>query len=305
VRRGPPLHQGRLPAPGAAARQGEGRARQRRGSRRGDEGQARPLQRDQHGDVRAHGRRQDDEADGGDGPLQDKIDAPTAGNSTAARDRDGRAALPARRRRRRASSRAASRRVALCRCCCRSPTCCCSTSRPTTSTPSRSPGWSAPARVPGTVVSSPTIATSSTTSPAGSSSSIAATASPYEGNYSSWLEQKKKRLEEKKKSRQQAPEDARARAGVGARLAEGPPGEEQGPLNAYESWSAENGDERERLPDPIPPGERLGNIVVGRAPRKGYGDQAAVRRPDVQAAAAAASSASSAPTAPARRRCSA
>ena len=28
-------------------------------------------------------------------------------------------------------------------CCCRSPTCCCSTSRPTTSTPSRSRGWSA------------------------------------------------------------------------------------------------------------------------------------------------------------------
>ena len=54
-------------------------------------------------------------------------------------------------------------------------TCCCSTSRPTTSTPSRSPGSSASSRTTRAPSSrSRTIATSSTTSPAGSSSSIAA-----------------------------------------------------------------------------------------------------------------------------------
>ena len=63
-------------------------------------------------------------------------------------------------------------------CCSASPTCCCSTSRPTISTPSRWPGWSAISReFPAPSWPSPTTATSSTTSPAGSSSSTAAPAS--------------------------------------------------------------------------------------------------------------------------------
>jgi hypothetical protein len=54
------------------------------------------------------------------------------------------------RRRRRPRSRAASAAAWRCAgCCCPSPTCCCSTSRPTTSTPSRWPGSSAPAGLPG------------------------------------------------------------------------------------------------------------------------------------------------------------
>ena len=60
------------------------------------------------------------------------------------RHRDGRPARAARRRRGRAPSPAASAAAWRCAgCCCSSPTCCCSTSRPTTSTPSRWPGWSA------------------------------------------------------------------------------------------------------------------------------------------------------------------
>ena len=76
--------------------------------------------------------------------LQDKIDArERVGPRPSARDLDGGAALPSVATptsprcpvARSAGSRCAS-------CCCRSPTCCCSTSRRTTSTPSRSRGWS-------------------------------------------------------------------------------------------------------------------------------------------------------------------
>ncbi len=71
------------------------------------------------------------------------------------------------------------RRVALCRLLLSTPTCCCSTSRPTTSTPSRSTGWSGSSRTtPARSSPSPTTGTSSTTSPSGSSNSTAARASP-------------------------------------------------------------------------------------------------------------------------------
>ena len=98
------------------------------------------------------------------------------------------------------------RRVALARLLLSKPTCCCSTSRRTTSTPSRSAGWSATS--PSTRARSspsPTIATSSTTSPAGSSSSTAATASRSRATTRSWLEQKQERLaheERKERARQ-------------------------------------------------------------------------------------------------------
>ena len=70
------------------------------------------------------------------------------------------------------------RRVALCRLLLSRPTCCCSTSRPTTSTPRASSGWSGSCRsTPAPSSPSPTTATSSTTWPSGSSSSTAAAAS--------------------------------------------------------------------------------------------------------------------------------
>jgi ATP-binding cassette ChvD family protein len=98
---------------------------------------------------------------------------------------------------------------------------------------------------------------------------------PWEGNYSSWLDQKKERLSGEEKAAgarrrtlerelewvQMAPRARQAKSK--ARLA------------AYEKLLAE---ETERLPESveiyIPPGPRLGNVVVqAEHLRKGYGDQ--------------------------------
>ena len=52
---------------------------------------------------------------------------------------------------------------------------------------------------------------------------------PFEGNYTSWLEQKQERLTREQSKRRGPPPHPRARAGVGADGAEGPPGQGQGP----------------------------------------------------------------------------
>ena len=52
---------------------------------------------------------------------------------------------------------------------------------------------------------------------------------PFEGNYSSWLEQKEARLAHRGEVERRPPPHAAARARVGADVAEGPPGEGQGP----------------------------------------------------------------------------
>ena len=51
---------------------------------------------------------------------------------------------------------------------------------------------------------------------------------PWQGNYSSWLEQKEQRLAQEEKQQEGLRAHARARARVGAREPEGAPGEEQG-----------------------------------------------------------------------------
>ena len=107
----------------------------------------------------------------------------------------------------------------------RSPTCCCSTSRPTISTP-RSVAWleALPARtIPGTVV----VVTHDRYFLDNVTGWILeldrGRGIPYEGNYSSWLEQKQKRLEQEEKRGRGAPAHARARArmdrGIAARRA--------------------------------------------------------------------------------------
>ena len=165
------------------------------------------------------------------GRLQDRIDAVNAlGHRLAARARDGRAAAVRRpmptSRRSRAASAAAWRSAG---CCSSRPICCCSTSRPTTSTPSRWRGSSASSRnTRAPSWRSRTIATSSTTSPSGSSSSIAAHGIPWKGNYSSWLDQKQQRLAQEEKSETQAAEDAAARARVDPHVAARAPGQGQG-----------------------------------------------------------------------------
>src|SRR5882724_1897567 len=98
---------------------------------------------------------------------------------------------------------------------------------------------------------------------------------PWEGNYSSWLEQKRERLaqEEKQESARQRTLEHElewVRMSPRARQAKS-----KARLQAYETLLAEGGAEREGAAEiVIPPGPRLGDVVV-QAERlsKGYGDR--------------------------------
>ena len=98
---------------------------------------------------------------------------------------------------------------------------------------------------------------------------------PYQGNYSSWLEQKRKRLadEEKQESARQrtlARELEWVRASPRARQAKS-----KARIEAYERLLAEDPELREReLEISIPPGPRLGEVVIeANGIRKAYGDK--------------------------------
>jgi ATP-binding cassette ChvD family protein len=98
---------------------------------------------------------------------------------------------------------------------------------------------------------------------------------PWNGNYSSWLEQKQQRLdlEEKQESRRQrtlARELEWVRMSPRARQAKG-----KARLNAYEALLKEDPGQRiDRGEIYIAPGPRLGDVVVeARNLRKGYGDR--------------------------------
>ncbi len=98
---------------------------------------------------------------------------------------------------------------------------------------------------------------------------------PWEGNYSSWLEQKKTRLsqEEKTESARQKTLERElewVRMAPRARQAKG-----KARLAAYEKLLAEEGREKlENVEIYIPPGPRLGNVVIEvEHLRKGYGDR--------------------------------
>jgi energy-dependent translational throttle protein EttA len=97
---------------------------------------------------------------------------------------------------------------------------------------------------------------------------------PWEGNYSSWLEQKQKRLEheekqETKRQRTLQRELEWIRLSPRARQAKG-----KARLNAYEDLLREETSQKiEQVEIYIPPGPRLGDIVVeARNLKKGYGD---------------------------------
>jgi energy-dependent translational throttle protein EttA len=101
-----------------------------------------------------------------------------------------------------------------------------------------------------------------------------ATGIPWEGNYSSWLEQKQNRLaqEEKAETKRQrtlARELEWIRMSPRARQAKG-----KARLNAYEDLLKEETAQKiEQVEIYIPPGPRLGDIVVeARGLRKSYGD---------------------------------
>ena len=98
---------------------------------------------------------------------------------------------------------------------------------------------------------------------------------PYEGNYSSWLGQKRKRLadEEKQESARQrtlARELEWVQASPRARQAKS-----KARIESYERLLAEEPEQREReLEISIPPGPRLGDVVINADKlRKGYGDR--------------------------------
>jgi ATP-binding cassette ChvD family protein len=97
---------------------------------------------------------------------------------------------------------------------------------------------------------------------------------PWEGNYTSWLEQKKNRLamEEKQESARQKTLERElewVRLAPRARQAKS-----KARLQAYEKMFAEEGKEKlDNVEIYIPPGPRLGNVVVETSHlRKGYGD---------------------------------
>ena len=111
---------------------------------------------------------------------------------------------------------------------------------------------------------------------------------PFEGNYSSWLDQKRKRLQQEEKEEKRAAARARRRAGVDRRVATRAPGEE--PARASSAtrrcWRSRQEQVAGVAEIVIPPGPRLGNIGDrGGEAAQGLRRPAADRRPDLQAAA--------------------
>ena len=163
-------------------------------------------------------------------------------------------------------------------CCCRGPTCCCSTSPRTTSTP-ESVAWLERflQDYPGTVVA--------VTHDRYFLDNVArwileldrGRGIPFEGNYSSWLDQKRTRLaaEEKQSSARQRTLEREldwVRMAPKARQAKG-----KARLSAYEKLLAEaeaDSGAGDRLEISIPPGSRLGDTVIEVSDvSKGYGDR--------------------------------
>ena len=98
---------------------------------------------------------------------------------------------------------------------------------------------------------------------------------PWKGNYSSWLEQKQERLRREEKSESERQKTLQRelewiRMSPKARRAKG-----QARINAYENLlAAESDKRREDLEIHIPPGPRLGDVVIeAEKVSKAYGDQ--------------------------------
>jgi ATP-binding cassette ChvD family protein len=97
---------------------------------------------------------------------------------------------------------------------------------------------------------------------------------PWEGNYSSWLGQKRKRLADEEKQESARQRTLAREAEWVALSARARHAKSKARIAAYEKLLAEDPDERERdLEISIPPGPRLGDIVVkADGLRKAYGD---------------------------------
>ena len=258
--------QGRLPGAGAGARPQEGRPGQRHGGRSARDGGCSTASR-RSANAFSESRRRHGQADrrAGRAAGEDRR-RQRLGSRAHGRDRHGRAALPAGRCRCRARSRAASGAAwRSAGCCCSSPTCCCSTSRPTISTPNPSPGSSASCTsYPGTVVAV-THDRYFLDNVAGWILELDRGAGiPWEGNYSSWLKQKDKRLELEEKTAERPPPHHAARAGMDGPIGPCAPHQEQG---AHRRLRADGrGRRRSSSARPaqivIPAGPRLGDLVI-------------------------------------------
>ena len=130
---------------------------------------------------------------------------------------------------------------------------------------------------------------------------------PFQGNYSSWLEQKQARLAVEEKQESRPPPHAGARAGVGADGAPRPPRQVQGaPRRRTRSCSPRSRTSSSTRSRSTSPPARGWATWWSRPTRlaRAFGDRLLFE--DLSSRCRrAASSASSAPTAPARRRCSA
>ena len=177
-------------------------------------------------------------------------------------------------RQRSPAARSAASRCAAC--CCPSPTCCCSTSRPTISTPNRSSGSRHfLANFPGTVVAVTHDRYFLDNAAEWILELDRGRGIPWKGNYSSWLEQKDARLQQ-----EEAGEKARRKAiqrelewvrqGAKGRQSKG-----KARLNRFEELNSVEYQQRNETNEIyIPPGERLGDLVVEfKNVSKSFGDR--------------------------------
>ena len=98
---------------------------------------------------------------------------------------------------------------------------------------------------------------------------------PFEGNYSGWLEQKQNRLEKEEKAESQR-KKALERELEWIRMSpKGRHAKSKARINSYESMLNQEVDEKQReLEIYIPPGPRLGNVVIeAQGVSKAYGDK--------------------------------
>ena len=210
--------------------------------------------------------------------LQDAIDVGRRlGTRAQARDRRGRAAPAALGRRSSTSCRAVRNAAWRCAaCCCPRPTCCCWTSPPTTSMPNRSRGsrsTSRPIHPPSS--RSRTIATSSTTWPSGFSNSIAATASPTRATTPPGSSRKERGSPRKSEPTKACASSSRPNSNGCAPNPKGRRAKNKARVARYEELASREFQERNETNEIyIPPGERLGDLVIeAKNLRKSYGDR--------------------------------
>src|SRR3954463_14383705 len=98
---------------------------------------------------------------------------------------------------------------------------------------------------------------------------------PFEGNYSSWLEQKQKRLAQEERTEKGRQRTIAAELDWVRQNPKGRQTKQKARLNNYEALvAAERNAKLDDVQIHIPPGERLGaNVVRSDALRKGYGDR--------------------------------